>query len=268
MKYALVNDGKREAVKGLAGSCPSCGNPMIAKCGEKKIHHWSHKGKLECDPWWENETQWHRDWKGYFPIDWQEVTHRDEATGEKHIADVKTSKGWILEFQHSYLKPTERNSRNDFYKKIAWVVDGTRLKGDLEKVLEALKSGKPVNQLVLKIAPNACSLFKDWASTHAPVFFDFGGPQLVLLLPAGPDGFFYVSTAISKEQFIGIFREPSSHGSIEFEAFLQDYHQIVYQWNHPRPMTAQRLTLQRPQLLRRQPRIDYVQIRNRSRKRF
>jgi hypothetical protein len=23
---------------------------MIAKCGERKIHHWSHIGKLECDP--------------------------------------------------------------------------------------------------------------------------------------------------------------------------------------------------------------------------
>lgn len=266
MKYALVNSEKNEALKGMTGTCPSCGRQMIAKCGDKKIHHWSHKGKLECDPWWENETPWHRDWKGHFPIDWQEVTHRDEATGEKHIADVKTSKGWILEFQHSYLRPEERKSRNDFYKRIAWVVDGTRLKGDLEKVQEAFKSARPVNQLVLKIAPDICSLFRDWASSHAPVFFDFGGPQLVLLLPIGPDGFFYISAAISKLQFIEIFREIDSKGAIEFEAFLQDFYQIVHQWNHPRPSNPQ--ILQHPQFIRRQPRVDYIQYRNRNRRRF
>lgn len=267
MKYALVNNKKHEALKGLSGICPSCGSPMIAKCGDKKIHHWSHKGKMECDLWWENETQWHRDWKGHFPIDWQEVAHRDDTTGEKHIADVKTSKGWVLEFQHSYLRPEERKSRNDFYKQIAWVVDGTRLKGDLEKVVKALNSAKPVNQLVLKIAPDSCSLLKDWASTHAPVFFDFGGPQLVLLLPIGPDGFLYASTAISKQQFIGIYREPESKGAVEFESCLRDFYQIVYQWNYPRPSNPQ-IILQRPQLMRRQPRIDYIQHRNRSRRRF
>jgi len=56
-----------------------------------------------CDNWWENETQWHRDWKNHFPVEWQEVVQIAED-GEKHIADVKTSEGWVVEFQHSYLK--------------------------------------------------------------------------------------------------------------------------------------------------------------------
>jgi len=36
--------------------------------------------------------------------------HRAED-GEKHIADVKTYHGRVIEFQHSYLKPVERRSR-------------------------------------------------------------------------------------------------------------------------------------------------------------
>lgn len=267
MKYAMVNDAKSEARKGLIGLCPNCKSPMIPKCGEKKIHHWSHKGKLECDHWWEPETIWHRNWKNNFPKEWQEVVHQDPDTGERHIADVKTSAGIILEFQHSPIKPEERKARNDFYKKIVWVVDGLRLKSDLKKVVEALKSGKPVNQFVLKLNPEACSLFKEWASPNVPVFFDFGRSQLVLLLPIGQDGFYYATTAISREQFIIIFKEPESKASVEFLTFLRDWNQIVYQWNNPRPV--QNISLIQPQrrYSRRGPLIDYLQNRPRYRNR-
>lgn len=54
--------------------------------------HWAHKGRLPCDPWWEPETEWHRMWKDYFPSQNQEVVHFDAATGEKHVADVKTDR--------------------------------------------------------------------------------------------------------------------------------------------------------------------------------
>lgn len=268
MKYAIVNDAKSEARKGLVGFCPNCKSPMIAKCGEKIIHHWAHKGKLECDNWWEPETEWHRNWKGHFPKEWQEVVHQDPVTGERHIADVKTIVEIVLEFQHSPIKSDERISRNNFYKKIAWIVDGLRIKSDLQKVMDALKSGAAINQLVLKISSETCSLFKDWASPNVPVFFDFGGPQLVLLLPIVGDGFFYVTTAISKEQFIGIFRDPESQGAIEFMSFLRDFNQIVHQWNNPRPQ-ALNLRLSEPGLIRRVPRIDYYMNRkNRGRRRF
>ena len=268
MKFALVNGTRNEAKKSLSGSCPVCGSHMIPKCGEKKIHHWSHKGKLECDPWRENETQWHRDWKNNFPVECQEIVHTDEITGEKHIADVKTKAGIVLEFQHSPITLEEHKSRNDFYKSIVWVVDGLRVKSNLQKVIDALKSGKPMNLAVLKISSEACSVFKDWISNHAPVFFDFGVPQLVLLLPIGPDGFFYVTTSISKEQFIKIFREPESQEAVAFISFLRDFHKIVHNWNNPRPL-VQHLILPQQRLTHRGPRIDYIQNRrNRRFKRF
>ena len=83
MKFALVDGNKTEATKGAKGICPICGSELIAKCGEVKINHWAHKGIRNCDPWWENETEWHRSWKNNFPAEWQEIVLPDEQTARK-----------------------------------------------------------------------------------------------------------------------------------------------------------------------------------------
>lgn len=174
MKFALVNGEKVEATKGAKGLCPSCDSELIARCGEVKINHWAHKGNRNCDPWWENETDWHRSWKGKFPKDWQEVIHFDES-GEKHIADVKTNSGWILEFQHSYLKPEERRARNTFYSKLVWVVDGTRRKTDIPQFDKAIQESTTIlkEPLILRIRfSEECRLLKEW-DNNSLVFFDF-----------------------------------------------------------------------------------------------
>lgn len=128
MKYSLVNNKKVEAFKGGKGNCLLCGKETLAKCGTKIVHHWAHKSLKNCDPWWENETEWHREWKNHFPIEWQEIIHYDEKTGEKHIADVKTEKGLVIEFQNSPMSIEELNSREDFYKKMIWIVNGKSFK--------------------------------------------------------------------------------------------------------------------------------------------
>ena len=108
MRFALSNNERIEPSKGAKGLCPCCGSELVAKCGEIKVHHWSHKKKCD-DHWWENETEWHRNWKNKFPKEWQEIIQRDES-GEKHIADVKTGSGWSIEFQHSPISKEERDS--------------------------------------------------------------------------------------------------------------------------------------------------------------
>ena len=99
MRFALVNGQRHEAQPNLVGKCQNCDRPMVAKCGEVRIWHWAHQGKRFCDPWWENKTEWHRKWQAEFPDAWQEIVHHDE-TGEKHIADLKTDRGWIIEFSN------------------------------------------------------------------------------------------------------------------------------------------------------------------------
>lgn len=210
MRFALVNGERQEAQKGLSGMCPGCNQPVVAKCGKIKIKHWAHRGELICDSWKENETNWHRTWKGYFPNDWQEIHHISES-GEKHIADVRTDQNFVLEFQHSYLNHEERKSRQDFYKKLIWVVHAKTRKRDQEKFLSLLNKGIQIKQnlplLMLRGFLDECALLRDWAGSPAPIFFDFDETStLWYLLPQSTVSQAYV-VKFSKEYFIELHRE-------------------------------------------------------------
>lgn len=123
MQYALIEGERREAIPGAKGSCPTCGAAMVAKCGPRIIHHWAHRGRRNCDPWWENETEWHREWKNSFPEECREVSHT-ASDGEIHRADIKTLTGIYIEIQHSSMTDAERESREAFYQNLVWVIDG------------------------------------------------------------------------------------------------------------------------------------------------
>lgn len=178
MKYALVEGTRQEAQPKLRGRCHNCEREVIAKCGQQRIHHWSHLGKLECDYWWEPETEWHRSWKAKFPEEWQEVVHFADS-GERHIADVKTSSGLVVELQHSPIAPEERTSRESFYKSMVWVIDGLRYKRDLPSFREALEYGSIVNDNPMYISPlrSSAGIFKRWAPLQCVVFVDFGDEE-------------------------------------------------------------------------------------------
>ena len=121
MQFALVEKLRSPATPGGQGECPMCGGRMIAKCGPQIMHHWAHVSK-QCDPWWENETEWHRSWKEKFPEDYREVNHIDK-NGEIHRADIKHPSGLVVEVQHSSMSIKERDSREKFYGKMVWIVD-------------------------------------------------------------------------------------------------------------------------------------------------
>jgi competence CoiA-like predicted nuclease len=88
------------------------------------MHHWAHAGQRDCDPWWENETSWHRGWKSLFPQEWREISHI-APDGEVHRADIKTPTGIVIEVQHSAMTDAERISRENFYGNLVWVIDGS-----------------------------------------------------------------------------------------------------------------------------------------------
>ena len=210
MKFALVNGEKVEAIKGAKGICQYCESPVSAFCGDVYAHHWKHDKKIKCDPWWENETAWHRSWKNQFPEKWQEVRHYDK-TGELHIADVKTDTDWVIEFQHSFLKPDERQSRNNFYKKLIWVINGRRRKTDIKQFDRILKEESikiADNPPTIKVRfPEECRLFNEWAHSDSLVLFDFSGDTnnnntlLWFLYPKMKSGNIYLSY-INKAGFV------------------------------------------------------------------
>ena len=223
MKFANVDGQRREAEKGLAGNCPICAQRMTAKCGEIVIHHWAHYGRRECDPWWENESEWHRRWKGLFPESWQEVVHSD-ANGTKHIADIKTERGWAIEFQHSHISPEERRSRDAFYGRIIWVVDGTRLQSDAAQFASAWGNGMPLAAMpfLRRLPPQSCRLVREWATSQAPIFFDFGIEHaLWWLLPGRPDGATYVA-CFSRTEFVASHRSDAAQKGNDFDDLVKN----------------------------------------------
>lgn len=145
---------------------------MTSKCGEHRIWHWAHQGTRHCDRWWEPETPWHRAWKSEFPAAWREVSHRAED-GERHIADLKTDGGRIVEFQHSPIAVNERASREIFYKSMVWVVDGLRRKRDRQSFGKTLYISNRT-PLVYTGFASECALLRDWVGSPVDVFFDFG----------------------------------------------------------------------------------------------
>lgn len=173
MRFALLDYQRTEPSPGLIGACPACSSVMVAKCGTQRVHHWAHKAERSCDPWWETETPWHRTWKSKFPYEWQEDVQYDPL-GEKHIADVHTPHGLVIEFQHSHLRPEELAAREQFYRNMLWVVDGSRLKRDLPRFAGGTDSFRSILRPGLYLAPFPDEAFpRSWLSCSVPVLFDF-----------------------------------------------------------------------------------------------
>src|SRR3546814_19770314 len=87
-KYALVEEIRLQAEPGLTGKCQGCGSIMTAKCGERRVWHWAHRGKHHCDHWWESETPWHRSWKEKFPDERSE----ERRVGKECVSTCRS--GW------------------------------------------------------------------------------------------------------------------------------------------------------------------------------
>lgn len=221
MKYALVHGQREDAQPELSGECPGCGRPVVAKCGEIKMWHWAHLGKRICDPWWENETEWHRNWKGHFPKEWQEFVHHAE-NGEKHIADVKTDQGYVVEFQHSHIKPEERQARENFYKKMIWIVDGTRRSRDKGKFFDGVMFAPSIDgRDDLRESPGDGPLLNDWGRRNVLVFFDFGEDTLWGLLPDTPEGIKYGFRVERQTLIESLLADSQSNQS--FDRLLRSY---------------------------------------------
>jgi len=125
MEFAIDPSGQRaRAVKGVEGRCPACLDPLTAKATSSRlvVPHWAHRGRRDCDPWWEPETDWHRGWKERLGTPEQ----REVVVG-CHRADVCLP-GLVIELQHSSISPDEIEERERYYTehvgRMKWLLDG------------------------------------------------------------------------------------------------------------------------------------------------
>ncbi len=213
MQFAVLDNQKVQPIKGRIGYCPMCGAVMIAKCGKVKIHHWSHKGRLHCDRWWESETQWHRDWKNQFPSEWHEIVQYDDE-GEKHIADLKTPHGLVVEFQHSQINSEEKLSREEFYKSIIWIVDGMRRKKDNERFVNGLREflTTKIKNTYWVLEPKR-AFPSEWTNGKHIVGFDFGidqnGAHNIYLLFKSQKAQYHQCTIVDKADIVKLISDGS-----------------------------------------------------------
>ncbi len=212
---------------------------MIARCGELRVDHWAHKGRRHCDTWWENETDWHRAWKDEFPKEWQEVVHYADD-GEKHIADVKTPQGWVLEFQHSAIKSEERIARTEFYPKLVWIVDGTRRKNDHKQFFNeiAILAHMETKPPIWGVDHDWSRLLDEWRGLPCPVFFDFGKldmftDALWCLLPIH-DLPWSLLVRFKKSEFLRLHQSDEKDKSQTFERFFHWARKVVIIQEHKR----------------------------------
>lgn len=124
MLYAEDNNEERiDPFPGGKAICPICKDTVMAKCGVINAWHWAHINKGECDPWAENESEWHLSWKRLFPKANTEVPVWDVFLNMHHRADIRLNDGTVVELQHSSISVGEIIVRQRVYKKTIWVFD-------------------------------------------------------------------------------------------------------------------------------------------------
>jgi competence CoiA-like predicted nuclease len=169
-EFAISDNNERiPASPRTLGYCPVCKTRMIPRCGSKRKWHWSHKPKVTCDHWWENETPWHRQWKEKVPEEFREIVI--EKDGVKHIADIQFSSGVVVELQNSRLSFAEKGEREKFYQKMYWILNAENW--NVKKLLDCNFFG----DVLYSMKPRQ-DWFQDFLN-FIPIFLDLGGNEII-----------------------------------------------------------------------------------------
>lgn len=118
MIWAIKDNQRIIAEPKQKARCPICQKEVIAKCGEIKVWHFAHISNIDCDNWYEPESEWHIKWKNEFPPEQQEI-----KIG-KHRADIITRTGTIIELQSSSISKEDVEEREKFYNNMIWLLNG------------------------------------------------------------------------------------------------------------------------------------------------
>ena len=184
--------GKVRANRGGLAWCPTCGERLIPKCGRIVTHHWAHPGE-DCDPWREQETEWHRYWKGLVRAECAEITI--EKNGQKHRADIVTRKGMVIELQHSTLGVEKIEQRETFYGRMIWLFDVAACRPQPKYHPQYYGGRVPVNEAAIRLClrPNEKGYHtfrwyhprKSLAHTTAETYLDVGRNEIFRLMKMG-----------------------------------------------------------------------------------
>jgi len=227
MIYALDDKGNRiQAKPNIKAKCPICGAGCIAKCGTIKVWHYAHEANFSCDSFSEGESEWHLQWKERFPEEQREVVIVRE--NEKHVADIKGNQ-FILELQHSHIKPSDIEIRENFYGKMVWLFDFTnKINSQFEIYSEEEDTGVfPSYDEELSVLGYAYKLGlfefrfyranKVYDKISRPLFFDIGGGSVieVININSKGSGFGYLLSYSKFFEFVDGVKEEDEMSKIK-----------------------------------------------------
>lgn len=188
---ALVEGRLARATPGARGVCPLCTQNVYARVPEHAIRHWAHFPLADgeeraCDNHEPGEmTEWHLNWQHQrTDLECIEVVGPDR----QHIADTINADGQVIEFQHSAIKPEKVASRERYWGRGAWVIDGTEAEIQLRRKPEQ----DPADPWRIFIWPRAHNLLYQ---AQWPCWIDLGGFMMIQVRtmhqdrkPRGGDG--------------------------------------------------------------------------------
>lgn len=186
MLTAKGEDGHRISVINGDGSkntkafCPCCGKPMVAKAGEIRRPHWAHVKAERCDEWWEQESDWHIDWRKRF-LDADktsvkvDIEHVLDKNGEKHFSDVRIDDRLSLILRRARLDPKAVNERISFFGDLIWMVQGNvseyhKLERQIDNRELSEVEGLPNCYICERAVDGFCGR---WIYSQSIVVFDF-----------------------------------------------------------------------------------------------
>jgi competence protein CoiA len=202
MLFANVNGEKTEATPKTKGICLLCEREVFSKCGEVNVWHWSHFKDESCDSWYEPETEWHKNWKLVFGKDYCEIVISKESV--RHIADIQTKEGIVIELQNSPIQKPIIRRRESFYGgRMIWVINGRHFKHnfiiyppildsnelqgrrDLLYTPDGIVDSK-TGELISRPKKERAFLWswprKSWIDVKRNVFIDFGDENLFWII--------------------------------------------------------------------------------------
>ena len=194
MITAIVNNSRVFPAPKILGNCPYCGTGVRSKCGSINTWHFAHLNLQEtCDYWKEHESEWHREWKSWFPLENTEFIKIENE--EKHIADVH-SDNFILELQNSPISYENRIMREKFWgMKLRWIV-----KSDFERfkllLFEREKEKEQCrNRRQQQNPPRVCfayygEQFKEMITEELPLMWIWKNPKR--WITTAPPSHFYI----------------------------------------------------------------------------
>lgn len=178
------------------------GHIVIAKRGDIRTHHFSHKNNCHCSSS-EGMTDWHINWQNRAGKDGREI--RLKADGKMHIADtlipisslsqspwlhtINKCKGFVIEYQHSPMNESVMRERESFYTAqgyhLVWVFD---TKGwDYNMVRKSVSSTIPtlntsnIGSITIRKRKGADFPLKGAYTGRVSKILDFGKKELLIV---------------------------------------------------------------------------------------